>query len=776
MMNNMRKLVLALASFMVACTLYGQSGVVFVDSNSNGVRDAGEPPLAGVVVSDGFSLVKTDAEGVFSLETTDRSRFITLYTPTGYRHTTPFYVDIREGVPSSVSFGLVGADDYTGQFIQMSDIEERTYLDWMDDFKSYMEIKKVDFVAMTGDICYAPGLQLTGSEFNTDDVGVRMVYTLGNHDLIKGYKDSQGRDYGEKPYEDQFGPVWYSFNIKGVHYMVTPMLIGDATPSYTPDDVYNWMRKDLESIPEGTPVVIFNHGVLGNTEHLVLKTDTQTLDLSEYNVVGYIYGHNHVNYHYVNKNGVQMICTIAPNKGGNDHSPSSWRLFTADGEKLTNELHYYPIPKQMAATGRVVGDKVEISAVVYDGKSDVENVRIIQGKSAVNMTREGQFRWRGTVPYTDEKIYVGALFSDAGVKVEGVKFPKGVVWESQMRGLGGLGTPIVSGDLIYVPLVDDQMSEHCGVVAIDKNTGEEVWYYKTDGSVRNNMVLAEGLLFASDVTSQIYALDPSNGQEVWRYKFRTDGMHPCNSQGVCYSDGMLYVGQGLHLRALKAKDGTVVWKNTQVRNTGITDVSTYAVADGVLCVNAYWVARYGFDAATGELLWQKNDSETRYSTGTPVYHEGKWYFTAYQTLVEMDPRTGEQTRRAKQGHIFNTRSKMLIKDGVVVVGTSNHGMTGYRFDDFSQIWNTTTMPALIYTSPYTKSYEMSIEGDPVLYGDNIIYGANDGYVYCNTIDKGSYVWRFEMGLPVLANPVIDGKYLYVVDMGGKLVKLSLDDL
>ena len=42
----------------------------------------------------------------------------------------------------------------------------------------------------------------------------------------------------------------------------------------------------------------------------------------------------------------------------------------------------------MAATGRVVGDKVEISAVVYDGKSDVENVRIIQGKSAVNMTRE----------------------------------------------------------------------------------------------------------------------------------------------------------------------------------------------------------------------------------------------------------------------------------------------------------------------------------------------------------------------------------------------------
>jgi outer membrane protein assembly factor BamB len=471
-----------------------------------------------------------------------------------------------------------------------------------------------------------------------------------------------------------------------------------------------------------------------------------------------------------------MICTIAPNKGGNDHSPSSWRLFSVKGGAMTNELHYSPVPKHIAANGRVVGDKVEISAVVYDGKSDVENVRVVHNGSAVNMTRVNGFTWRAEVPYSEGKYKIGALFTDSEVRVEEVKFQKGIVWERQLNGFGGLGTPIVSSDLIYVPLVDDQMSEHCGVVALDKNTGEQVWYYKTRGSVRNNMALEEGLLFVSDVTSVLYALNPADGSLVWSYKFRKDGMYPCNSQGVCYSDGMLYVGQGLHLTALKAKDGSVVWKNTKVRNTGITDVSTYAVADGVLCVNAYWVARYGFDAATGEFLWQKNDSETRYSTGTPVYHEGKWYFTAYQTLVEMDPRTGEQTRRVKQGHIFNTRSKMLIKDGIVVVGTSNHGMTGYRFDDFSQIWNTTTMPALIYTSPYTKSYEMSIEGDPVLYGDYIIYGANDGYVYCNTVEKGSYVWRFEMGLPVMANPVIDGEYLYVVDMGGKLVKLSLNDL
>ena len=43
---------------------------------------------------------------------------------------------------------------------------------------------------------------------------MRMVYTLGNHDLIKGYKDAQGRDYGEKPYEDQFGPLTMYGNVE----------------------------------------------------------------------------------------------------------------------------------------------------------------------------------------------------------------------------------------------------------------------------------------------------------------------------------------------------------------------------------------------------------------------------------------------------------------------------------------------------------------------------------------------------------------------------------
>ena len=89
------------------------------------------------------------------------------------------------------------------------------------------------------------------------------------------------------------------------------------------------------------------------------------------------------------------------------------------------------------------------------------------------------------------------------------------------------------------------------------------------------------------------------------------------------------------------------------------------------------------------------------------------------------------------------------------------------------------MPALIYTSPYTKSYEMSVEGDLVPYrnhptfDDHFLVGTNDGYVYGLTFEKGSYVWRHEIGLPILATPVLDGNILYVLDLGGRLTKLDL---
>lgn len=750
-------------------------GVVYVDGNGNGVRDEYEAPIRDIAVSDGFSIVKTDSRGRFSIPRSAKGRFITVYTPSEYVNSTPYYIDVRGEAPASMEFGLKSVGKQEGKFAHLSDIEERVYLDWMDSFKHFVSVYPLDFVAVTGDICYTKGLALNGTAFNTPQVGVRMVYTMGNHDLIRGFKDSEGRDYGEKLYEDNFGPIWYSFNVAGVHYMVTPMLMGDAKPSFTTDDVYNWMRMDLATIPEGTPVVIFNHAVMGGGSDLFLKTDNQTLDLSKYNVIGYIYGHNHINYHYRNDFGCQLICSVAPNKGGNDHSPASFRIFSASSAgPLENELHYCPMPLQLTASSIECGDSIEVTAVAYDGSSMAESVSLISEGGKKEMERVNDIIWKVKAPKCN-KPKVGVLFSDGQVRISDVVCNSPVLWSKVLDGKGYMGDPIISGDMVYVPVIDDEMSNNCGVYALDKNTGNEVWSYKTSGSVRNNMALYGDLLFAADVNCTVYAIETATGKLRWSQTCRGEGLYPLYSQGVSLYDGVVYMGQGKYLKALKAEDGSVIWENN-AWSGGITDVSTYTLCDGALIGNAYWVGRYCQDASTGELLWIKKDQDNRYSTSKPNPYGKNFIYTTSYCLMEISARTGEVVKRVQHPHVYNTPSMPVIADSMVVVGTSNHGMTAYKLSDFSQVWNYTTMPALVYTSPYTKTYEQTIETTPVIWGDKVIFGANDGYIYCCTLAKGEYVWRYNTGLPVLATPVIDGDYLYIIDMGGCLKKLDLKEL
>ena len=50
---------------------------------------------------------------------------------------------------------------------------------------------------------------------NTETMGVPVRYIIGNHDYVDG-------KYGEELFESIYGPVWYSFEVGNVHYIVTP--------------------------------------------------------------------------------------------------------------------------------------------------------------------------------------------------------------------------------------------------------------------------------------------------------------------------------------------------------------------------------------------------------------------------------------------------------------------------------------------------------------------------------------------------------------------------
>jgi hypothetical protein len=75
---------LGLVSLAVSATRAEEAkGVVFHDQNGNGIRDAGEPGLPDIAVSNQREIVQTDAEGRWSLPVTDDTIFFVV-KPSGW--------------------------------------------------------------------------------------------------------------------------------------------------------------------------------------------------------------------------------------------------------------------------------------------------------------------------------------------------------------------------------------------------------------------------------------------------------------------------------------------------------------------------------------------------------------------------------------------------------------------------------------------------------------------------------------------------------------------
>jgi hypothetical protein len=108
---------------------------VYEDKNGNGMPDDNEPGIAGALVSDGFEIVRTDSQGKCSLPENSKARFITLTTPSGYEHTTPFY---RKPDSGDLTFGLRKVKSTTGRFVQITDVHSERLDDWVGNLKQYV--------------------------------------------------------------------------------------------------------------------------------------------------------------------------------------------------------------------------------------------------------------------------------------------------------------------------------------------------------------------------------------------------------------------------------------------------------------------------------------------------------------------------------------------------------------------------------------------------------------------------------------------------------------
>jgi hypothetical protein len=218
------------------------TGVVFHDRNRNGIRDAGEPGIPNVLVSNQREVVKTDAQGRYRLPVDDDTVLFVI-KPRGwalpvsddnvprfyYVHKPNGSIPVRYGgvpptgaLPASVDFPLYPQrepDRFRALIFgdtQPRDMTEIFYIG-RDVVRELIGTKEAAFGVVLGDVLFDDLSLFPALTRMMGQIGVPIYYVLGNHDINFDSPDDQNSD---ETWHRHFGPNYYAFQYGQTHFLV----------------------------------------------------------------------------------------------------------------------------------------------------------------------------------------------------------------------------------------------------------------------------------------------------------------------------------------------------------------------------------------------------------------------------------------------------------------------------------------------------------------------------------------------------------------------------
>jgi len=186
--------------------------------------------------------------------------------------------------------------------------------------------------------------------------------------------------------------------------------------------------------------------------------------------------------------------------------------------------------------------------------------------------------------------------------------------------------PIVADNKIFLGFNDQDK-----VVALDINSGKELWHFYADGPVRMPLAENNGLVYFTGDDGICYCLNAENGSLVWKISLapsplkllgnkRLISMWPARG-GIVIKDDIIYTAasifpmMGTFIYAIDAETGEIVWKNEGTgsnyilqphRSPAFADVAPqgiFTISGDKLLVAGGRSVPAAFDLNTGEELY-----------------------------------------------------------------------------------------------------------------------------------------------------------------------------
>lgn len=191
----------------------------------------------------------------------------------------------------------------------------------------------------------------------------------------------------------------------------------------------------------------------------------------------------------------------------------------------------------------------------------------------------------------------------------------------------------------------------------------------------------------------------------------------------------------------------IKWKH----NTGYTITSTPAVRDNYVITGNTSGKVICLDLSDGSEKWN-------YQTGAPVYsnpliYSDKIYFGSADSNIYCLDLDGKLKWKFRTGAAVI--SSPSVKNNVIYIGSSDHVFRAIDAGTGNLIWE-------------NKDIGGFVETKPLIYGNKVIFGAWDTYLYALNIYDGSLAWKWSNGnkeelfSPAVCVPVAAKNKLFIV--------------
>jgi outer membrane protein assembly factor BamB len=246
---------------------------------------------------------------------------------------------------------------------------------------------------------------------------------------------------------------------------------------------------------------------------------------------------------------------------------------------------------------------------------------------------------------------------------------------------GLYGDPVVTADTVYLTAY----SGH--VAAVNRADGRARWVAALPGRVVGGVLLDGDRLYVGTTEGDLFALDRASGAVQWRRPLANEIW----STPVLAAGQIVVAGMDGTVTALAA-DGTTRWRQ-KVANAAIA--STPAVQGDRLYVGAFDKRFYAVDATSGALLWRSRPVDNWFWTQAVIAADrvyagslgGTLYaFPVQGSGLEQEPLWSRTLDRM-------IRSRPVVVNGVLVVGTRDGRLFGLRPESGEFAWEVSGSPA-----------------------------------------------------------------------------------